>query len=208
YGRASVMDYPAPWVKITLAGDLDLSDAYATGIGAWDIQAIRYLYSEFPAEQEDAGLQAIVAETLSRGMLYLSDQDARPLGSAHPLANLWDNGADPIAGLENAIKVRRIALAHFGLGNLGPDRPLALLNDVLAPVYFHPRYQLEAAAKSVGGTLYEYVVPGDGQAPVRPVPAVDQRRALAAVLAAIAPAELDLPDGILALLPPRPPEIR
>jgi hypothetical protein len=42
---------------------------------------------------------------------------------------------------------------------------------------------------------------------VRPVPAVDQRRALAAVLAAIAPAELDLPDAILALLPPRPPEV-
>jgi len=208
YGRASVMDYPAPWVKVTPAGDIDVSQAYATGVGAWDIQAIRYLYTEFPEGQEEAGLQAIVQETLARGMLYLSDQDARPLCSSHPLANLWDNGPDPIAGLEEAIKVRRIALAHCGLGNLGPDRPLALLNDVLAPVYFHPRYQLEAAAKSVGGTLYEYVVPGDGQAPVRPVPAVDQRRALAAVLAAIAPAELDLPDGILALLPPRPPEIR
>ncbi|HXU32973.1 MAG TPA: zinc-dependent metalloprotease [Thermoanaerobaculia bacterium] len=208
YGRASVMDYPAPLVKVTAAGALDLSDAYAKGIGAWDIQAIRYLYSEFPAEQEDAGLAGIVQETLSRGMLYLSDQDARPLGSAHPLANLWDNGADPIAGLEEAVKVRRIALAHFGVGNLGAGRPLALLNDVLAPVYFHPRYQLEAAAKSVGGATYEYAMPGDGQAPVRPVPAVDQRRALHAVLAAIAPAELDLPDSLLALLPPRPPEVR
>jgi hypothetical protein len=208
YGRASVMDYPAPLVKIGASGDLDLSAAYATGIGPWDVQAIRYLYSEFPPEQEDAGLRAIVDETLARGMLYLSDQDARPLGSSHPLANLWDNGADPVAGLENAIKVRRIALAHFGVGNLGPDRPLALLNEVLAPVYFHPRYQLEAAAKSVGGATYEYVVPGDGQAPVRPVPAVDQRRALAAVLAAISPSELDLPDSILALLPPRPPEVR
>ncbi|MEP7013649.1 MAG: zinc-dependent metalloprotease [Acidobacteriota bacterium] len=208
YGRASVMDYPAPLVKVTSGGDIDLSEAYAKGIGAWDIQAIKYLYSEFTSEQEDAGLGQIVAETLSRGMLYLSDQDARPLSSSHPLANLWDNGADPIAGLENAVKVRRIALAHFGLGNLGADRPLALLNDVLAPVYFHPRYQLEAAAKSVGGATYEYVMPGDGQAPVRPVPAVDQRRALAAVLSAISPAELDLPDSILALLPPRPPEVR
>lgn len=208
YGRASVMDYPAPWVKIDAAGNLDLTDAYAQGIGAWDIQAIRYLYSEFPAGQEEAGLAAIVQETLSKGMLYLSDQDARPLGSSHPLANLWDNGADPIAGLELATKVRRIALAKFGAGNLGPDRPLALLNDVLAPVYFHSRYQLEAAAKSVGGATYEYAMPGDGQAPVRPVPAVDQRRALAAVLAAISPAELDLPDSVLALLPPRPPEVR
>ncbi len=208
YGRASVMDYPAPWVKVTPAGDLDLSDAYAKGIGAWDIQAIRYLYSEFPAGQEKTGLDQIVQETLSRGMLYLSDQDARPLGAAHPLANLWDNGADPIAALVESSKVRHIALSRFGVGNLGPDRPLALLNDVLAPLYFHPRYQVEAAVKSVGGATYEYAMPGDGQAPVRPVPAADQRRALEAVLATIAPAELDLPDSILALLPPRPPEVQ
>ncbi len=208
YGRASVMDYPAPLVKIDAAGNLDLSEAYATGVGAWDVQAIRYLYSQFPEEQEEAGLAAIVAETLSRGMVYLSDQDARPLGAAHPLANLWDNGPDPIASLETSAKVRRIALAKFGAGNLGKSRPLALLNEVLAPVYFHTRYQLEAAARSVGGATYAYAMPGDGQAPVAPVPAVDQRRALAAVLATVAPAELDLPDSVLALLPPRPPEVR
>ncbi len=208
YGRASVMDYPAPWVKVTAAGDLDLSEGYATGIGAWDIQAIRYLYSEFPEEQERAGLDAIAAETLARGMLYLSDADARPLGSAHPLAHLWDNGTDPIAALELSGEVRRIALSRFGVGNLGADRPLALLDDVLAPVYFHTRYQIEAAAKSVGGASYEYALPGDGQPPVRSVPGVDQRRALAALLAGIAPAELDLPESILALLPPRPPEVR
>jgi hypothetical protein len=208
YGRASVMDYPAPWVKVTPAGDLDLSDAYAEGIGAWDIQAIRYLYTEFPAGQEKAGLEAIVKETLGRGMLYLSDQDARPLGSAHPLANLWDNGPDPVASLDLSAKVRRIALSRFGAGNLGADRPLALLNEVLAPLYFHTRYQLEAAAKEVGGATYEYAVPGDGQAPVRPVPAADQRKALASVLATIAPAELDLPESVLTLLHPRPPEYR
>lgn len=208
YGRASVMDYPAPWVKVTPAGDLDVSQAYATGVGAWDIQAIRYLYTEFPEGQEEAGLAAIVQETLARGMLYLSDQDARPLGASHPLANLWDNGPDPIAALEESAKVRRIALSRFGAGNLGAGRPLALLNDVLVPVYFHTRYQLEAAAKSVGGATYAYAMPGDGQAPVKPVPAADQRRALAALLEAIAPPELDLPDSVIALLPPRPPEYR
>lgn len=208
YGRASVMDYPAPWVKVTAAGDLDLSEAYATGVGAWDVQAIRYLYTEFPEGEEEAGLEAIVQETLARGLLYLSDQDARPLGAAHPLANLWDNGPDAVGALLESAKVRRIALSRFGAGNLGAGRPLALLNDVLVPVYFHTRYQLEAAAKSVGGATYEYSMPGDGQAPVKPVPAADQRKALAAVLDAIAPPELDLPDSVIALLPPRPPEYR
>ena len=34
--RSSVMDYPFPLVKITAAGELDLSDAYDVGIGEWD----------------------------------------------------------------------------------------------------------------------------------------------------------------------------
>ena len=39
YGRASVMDYPAPLVKIRDGKTLDLSDAYARGIGAYDVFA-------------------------------------------------------------------------------------------------------------------------------------------------------------------------
>ncbi|HYY93461.1 MAG TPA: DUF5117 domain-containing protein, partial [Pyrinomonadaceae bacterium] len=41
YGRASVMDYPAPQVEIK-DGHLDLSNAYATGVGAYDKFAIRF----------------------------------------------------------------------------------------------------------------------------------------------------------------------
>ena len=40
-GRASVMDYPAPLVKIT-NGEIDLSDAYAQGIGVYDELAVRW----------------------------------------------------------------------------------------------------------------------------------------------------------------------
>src|SRR6185436_19248828 len=59
YGRASVMDYPAPYVKIT-NGKLDLSDAYAKGIGAYDKFAIRYAYSQFaPGANEEAELEKI-----------------------------------------------------------------------------------------------------------------------------------------------------
>src|SRR6185295_15487773 len=43
YGRASVMDYPAPQVLIR-DGRLDLSDAYGRGIGPFDAFSIRYGY--------------------------------------------------------------------------------------------------------------------------------------------------------------------
>ena len=46
------------------------------------------------------------------------------------------------------MEVRRIALARFGERNLRPGAPLGTLSAVLVPLYFHHRYQLEAAAKA------------------------------------------------------------
>ena len=48
--RAPVMDYPHPYVTLTENGEVDLSDAYAVGIGAWDKHAIRRGYSDLPEE--------------------------------------------------------------------------------------------------------------------------------------------------------------
>ncbi len=92
YGRASVMDYPAPLVEVTPDGKLDFSKAYGVGVGEWDVQAIRYAYTEFsPGADEKKALDAILQENLSLGLIFLTDEDARPEGSANPLAHLWDN---------------------------------------------------------------------------------------------------------------------
>ncbi|MFY9819927.1 MAG: zinc-dependent metalloprotease [Thermoanaerobaculia bacterium] len=209
YGRASVMDYPAPLVGISADGKLDFSKAYAVGVGAWDDQAIRFGYSEFPpGTDEPKALDAIVRDGLARHLVYLTDQDARPEGSASPLAHLWDNGADAAEGLKHALAVRRIALSHFGEHNIAPGQPLSLLQEVLVPVYFHHRYELEAASKMVGGLEYTYALRGDGQPASKPVPGADQRRALAAVLEVLSPEALDLPEPVIDLLLPRPGEYR
>jgi hypothetical protein len=204
-GRASVMDYPAPLIRID--GDaLDVSEAYGVGVGAWDRHAIRYAYAQFPADaNEPRELDRIVGEGLERGLLFLSDDDARPAGAAAPLGNLWDNGDDPVAELEHVLRVRDIALSNFGEQNIAVGQPLYLLQKVLVPVYFHHRYQLAATAKMIGGVDYRHAVRGDGPAAMRPVSATRQRRALAAILEAVEPARLDLPDPLLAMLLPRPP---
>jgi hypothetical protein len=208
-GRASVMDYPAPLVGITADGKLDFSKAYATGVGEWDVYAIRYAYSEFPpGADERAGLDAMAREGISRGLRFLTDQDARPEGSASPIAHLWDNGEGAAEGLRHALAVRKIGLAGFGERNIAPGQPLSLLNEVLVPLYFHHRYQLEAASKVVGGLQYSYAVRGDGQPSSKPVDAQAQRQALAAVLEVLSPETLDLPDPVIALLLPRPSEYR
>ena len=209
YGRASVMDYPAPLVKVTEDGGIDLSDAYDSGIGEYDQFAIRYAYSQFPpGSDEEAELARIIRDGLDAGMLFIADADSRPPGAAHPLANLWDNGDDPVAMLRQELEVRRIALDRFGLANLDPGAPLGMLEAKLLPLYLHHRYQLQAAVKSVGGATYTYAVKsGDGVSPdpiIEVVPADRQREALDAVLSAVEPAALALPDRILDLIPPRP----
>jgi hypothetical protein len=208
YGRASVMDYPAPLVEIR-NGKLDLSNAYAVGIGAYDKFAIKYAYAQFPRGADEAAeLEKIVSEGVRAGMLFISDADARPAGAAHPLANLWDNGSDPVAQLRQEMEVRRIGLRQFGLGNIPEGTPLSLLEAKLLPLYLHHRYQLQAAVKSIGGLYYTYSVktaagatsPAEVQQVVTPA---RQREALAAVLDTIKVEELALPPRILALVPPR-----
>jgi hypothetical protein len=205
YGRASVMDYPGPLVEVAPGGELDFSHAYAAGIGAWDVEAVRYAYGQFPPGDDEAReLAVIVRDAQARGMLFLSDEDARPPGAAQPLANLWDNGPEPVAGLRQALAVRRVALARFGTRNIAPGRPLALLQEVLAPVYLYHRYQLDGALKVIGGLDYTYALRGEGPQESPPVGAAWQRRALAAVLEVLSPEALDLPEPVVRLLLPRP----
>jgi hypothetical protein len=203
--RASVMDYPAPLVTIDETGELDFTRAYGVGVGEWDRHAIRYAYAEFsPGVDEEAALDAIVDDGIEAGRVFLTDPDARPWGAADPRANLWDNGDDPVETLRLTIEVRRHALERFGERNVLPGAPLAHLQEVLAPLYFHHRYQLDAAVKVVGGMESHYAMRGDGQAATRIVGAERQREALETVLRLLDPEELDLPDSVLGLLGPRP----
>jgi len=203
--RASVMDYPAPLVRLDGSGELDFSRAYGVGVGSWDRHAIRYAYAEFPpGVDEHAALESIVREGIADGKLFLTDPDARPAGAADPRANLWDNGDDPVDALRLTMQVRRHALDRFGERNVAPGTPLAYLEEVLAPLYFHHRYQLDAAVKVVGGMEAHYALRGDGQVATRIVGAGRQRAALKTVLSLLDPEELDLPESVLVLLAPRP----
>ncbi|HEY8712439.1 MAG TPA: zinc-dependent metalloprotease, partial [Thermoanaerobaculia bacterium] len=153
YDRASVMDYPSPLIEIK-DGKLDLSNAYTKSIGAYDKWAIRYGYADLTPDQ----LHTLVEDGVKNGMLFVKDSDARPVSSAHPLGAVWDNGSDPIAMLKHEIEVRRIALSNFGLQSIPAGTPLSMLEAKLVPLYLHHRYQLEAAAKSIGGVYFTYSV--------------------------------------------------
>jgi len=197
----------AVWLDFDKDGKLDLSHAYAVGIGDYDKFSVKFAYSEFaPGADEKAELEKIVQQGMADGMLFIDDGDGRGVGTAHPLASVWDNGSDAIATLRHELEVRRIGLKNFGLNSISLGQPLSALEAKLLPLYLHHRYQLIAAAKSVGGLYFSYAIrSANGPSPAKfreIVPAARQREALRAILDTIKVEELAIPQNILELIPP------
>jgi hypothetical protein len=203
----SVMDYPHPWITLDQNGVPDLSAAYAVNIGLWDKVAINYGYRQFSdSSAERAGLDAILSDATKSGLVYITDEDARPPGGAHPFAHLWDNGTDAADELARIMKIRAAALARFGENAIPESVPLATLEDTLVPLYLMHRYQTEAATKIIGGLNYRYQLRGDGQMNAEIVSPDEQRKALRAVVNTLSAETLILPEPLLRLFPPRPPD--
>ena len=203
--RASVMDYPHPLVKLTATGNIDLNNAYDNKIGEWDKIAITWGYQDFaPSTNETTALNKMLTDATKKGLQFISDRDARAAGGLHPTAHLWDNGNDAITELTEVTKVRKKALEQFGEKNIRPGTPMAMLEEVLVPVYLYHRYQIEAVTKLVGGLNYTYALRGDGQMVTKPLSKAEQLKALQAVTDCLDPGFLVMPYNIVKFIPPRP----
>ena len=203
--RASVMDYPHPYVTLKSDGTMDFSKAYDDKIGAWDKRAVLYGYQGFPKGTDvEKALNTILLENNKLGLKHISDEDARPLGGAHPYAHLWDNGTDAVAEFKRLTAVRKKALESFGEDNIPPNAPMATLEEVLVPLYLSHRYQMEAVSKLIGGVDYEYTVRQDGRPLHQVVSDQKQRAALSLLLESLKPDFLSLPENVLKVIPPKP----
>lgn len=203
-GRASVMDYPHPKIDL-IDGNISLAHAYDDKIGNWDKVAIAYGYTQFTEDtDEDEALNEIISKSLKNGLTFLSDQDARPQGGSHPYAHLWDNGKDAVAELRHLMEVRKIALRNLGKNSIPKGTTYAKLEEILVPIYYLHRYQVEAAVKLIGGRNYRYALKGDGQLITEEVPGDLQIMAIDALLKTVEPQNLVLPEDLLAMIPPRP----
>ncbi|GAA4447537.1 zinc-dependent metalloprotease [Nibrella saemangeumensis] len=201
--QASVMDYPHMVAKLKGAR-IDLSDAYTKEIGEYDKWSIIYGYKEFPkGADEKKELNSIVQQMHAKGLTFLTDQDARPEGSASPATHLWDNGANAVDELKRVTLVRMKALKNFNEKKIPAGTPMTTLEEVFVPMYMFHRYQTEAAAKVIGGVNYSFALRGDGQPVLSPVPAAEQVKALDALLTTLDPSFLTVPDAVLKLIPPR-----
>jgi hypothetical protein len=197
------MDYPHP--SLSFNGDqLDISNAYDTGIGEWDKVTVAYSYGDIPAaSNQKAVLSKILEDAFANGLQFISDSDARAQGGAHAFAHLWDNGANAVDELNAVLQLRKKAIANFSVDNIRTGEPFTVLEDVFVPLYFYHRYQTEAAVKLIGGLDYNYKVKGDKAPSVKPVSGVLQAQATRAIFSTLSVEHLAIPEAKLALFPPR-----
>lgn len=193
--RASVMEYPTPRVMVK-NGKLDLSESFQTEIGAYDTMMVRYAYT--PLQNEQAGLEAIIADMRRQGLLFVPETD--------PRWTWYDDRATPVEGLTEALVARKIMLANYGPDSvLLPGEPIGELRNLrLWMAYLHHRYQIESAVKYIGGLYTDIVVKGENRPATTPIPAKLQRDTLAVLLRALTPAELTIPETLLVQLTPDP----
>jgi len=194
-GRYSVMDYPGPRITLDASGAPSLRDAYGVGVGPWDRFMIKWLY----AARTDADARPLEAEAHAEGLRFIADNDARPVSAGQPLGSLWDDGPDPIAELRRIEAVRRAAIDRFGAGALPAGESLADLRRAFVPIWLLDRYQIEAAAKSVGGVNFPYAINGE-TAVAQVVPGATQWAALYTLLDTLSPAQLTVPARLNPLL--------
>ncbi|MDE3196299.1 MAG: zinc-dependent metalloprotease, partial [Acidobacteriota bacterium] len=172
--RASVMEYPSPRIKI-VNGKIDLTDAYQKEIGAYDVMTVRYAYTEFPPEQEKAGLDNIVKEMRRQGLNYTPSTD--------PRWARYDDGPDPAAYMREVNAERKILLSNYGPGVLKPGEPYGDLRGMrLWMTYLHHRWSIDAGVRYIGGMYTNYAVKGETIAPTEIVPAAKQREILGLLL--------------------------
>jgi hypothetical protein len=205
YGRESVMDYPHPLVRVQ-DGNISLDNAYDVGMGEWDKYVVAYGYQAYPdANSEQQGLNRLVVDARAKGFRYQSDPDSRQSNAANVEGHLWDNGADPVSELSRISEVRKVAMANFGIKTIKTGATLSSLEETFAPIYLLHRYQLDAAAKLIGGVSYEYELKGDYLTAkgVNVVSGELQRGALAGMLNTLQSDFLSIPERLIHLITPK-----
>ena len=193
-GRYSVMDYPAPRVELR-GGKLTLADAYGTGMGEWDKFVVAYLYGA----QTDAEGAEMVRQARAKGLRFVGDGDARGSETGNPQGALWDDFGEPVVELQRMMTVRKAALDRFGVDALAQGQDLASLRRAFVPIWLIHRYQVEAAAKVLGGVVSPVAVAGESAAP-ETVSGPRQTAALTALLDALSVEALTVPARLQPLL--------
>jgi hypothetical protein len=201
-GWISVMDYPHPLEELRPDGTIDLSKAYEARIGDWDKVAIDFGYRQISGGGNDtSALTQILDDACAQDLRYFTNQDS----DIHPRTEQWSNGVNQADELGRLMKVRRAALDRMGERTIRLGAPMTTIEEPFAPIFMYHRYAVESTSSMLGGQDFVYAMRGDGRTPVAWESAANQRKALEALAATLAPSELTVPKAVLDAIAPRPP---
>jgi len=132
---------------------------------------VRYAYTEFPQNQEKAGLDGVIRDMRSKGLLYTPATDPRWIR--------YDDFSDPAEYLRQTLAQRKVLMANYGPSVLKPGEPYGNLRGIrLWMVYLHHRWAIDSGVRYVGGMYHNFVVKGESLPPTEIVPAAKQREIL------------------------------
>jgi hypothetical protein len=180
----SVMDYPTP----NVSRDRSKQGYYFTpSVGTCDQWAIRYGYTQLSGdmtpEQEVARLQPIADEAAETKHAYGTDEDTYPSGAMDPGAAIWDLGDDPLMWAKERMGVCQDILANGKLVErvVSEDQNYVPLRSAIETLLSQEYFATARAVKYVGGQRTARPHRGDNskQASFTPVPAVEQKAAMA-----------------------------
>jgi uncharacterized protein DUF4953/uncharacterized protein DUF5117 len=179
----SVMEYPTP----NIASDRARQGLYYTpGAGTYDRWAIRYGYTPSGAADAEADREfarRIADESVQPGHEFSTDEDTYPADALDPRSNIYDLGADPLAFARARTGLIAGLWSNGKLEErvLGDDGSYPVLRRAMDTLLLQYTVALGMAIKYVGGQYHSRAHRGqpDATDPLVPVPAAEQRAALA-----------------------------
>jgi len=201
----SVMDYPA----INIALDRSKQgDYYTTKAGPYDLWAIEYGYSEFPAAEEANGLKKIASRSNDPKLAFGNDgDDMRAPGKAmDPRVNINDLTSDAIGYAEDRFKLVNQTMGKLVQKYTKDGQSYAELRARYNTLTFQRFNMVSAVSRYIGGIYVDRSFPEQksGNKPFTPVPLATQKKAMEVLSKYVfAPDAFDADAQVFAYLQPQ-----
>lgn len=173
--EASIMDY-GRFNYIAQPGD---GARLIPIIGPYDKFAVEWGYKEFPAGQEKAELEKIVARQVKNPTLRFGD----PNPSVDPTQQTEDLSSDPIEATELGLKNLERVAAYLVKATSKKGESYDLLRNMYDQVLNQRNRELNHVIGVVGGVVQNNLRFGDGDVVFSPVPAEKQQAAVKFLIA-------------------------
>jgi hypothetical protein len=172
----SVMDYvsanlPAPGAPAPVA--------FQQQLGPYDHWAIDYAYRPLDAADERAELARIAARSAEPELAYGTDEDA--LLGLDPQVLQFDLGSDPLAHVAKRLAIARDLIARAERQILAEGDEYARLRRRVSYALLDISGATGIALRQIGGVVTLRDRAGTGRDPLQPLPAAQQRAALALI---------------------------